>query len=273
VILEKIRQTYPQLTKSQKKLADYIAGAYQEAAFLSASRLARRLGVNEATVIRFAQRLGYAGYPELAQDVRALVLDELCVRGEGGRPAAEATLLTCLERQVQALRRAISHVAPELADRVLSAVRGARRIYVAGEGISCHLAEVLACGLSSQGLDAWAVPAGADGMVPVLARIGPDDLLIGICLGEGVEVANALAFARQRGARTVVLARSAVCRAAQVAELALSCASDGDADADATGVLAGFLAALVRMAAEVESERRRQFFLAQDAARRALRGA
>ena len=43
MILEKIRQLYPKLTKSQKRLADFIATSYQEAAFMTASRLARRV--------------------------------------------------------------------------------------------------------------------------------------------------------------------------------------------------------------------------------------
>ena len=77
MVLEKIRQLYPELTKSQRRLADFVAVSYREAAFMTASRLARKLGVNEATVIRFAQRLGYSGYPEFVQDVRAVVQDEL----------------------------------------------------------------------------------------------------------------------------------------------------------------------------------------------------
>ena len=86
MILEKIRQIYPQLTKSQSRLADFIAASYQEAAFMTASRLARRVGVNEATVIRFAQRLDYAGYPDLIQDIQAIVQEELKLRFETLEP-------------------------------------------------------------------------------------------------------------------------------------------------------------------------------------------
>ena len=39
-VLERIRQVYPQLTKSQKRLADFVTAYYREAAFMTASRLA-----------------------------------------------------------------------------------------------------------------------------------------------------------------------------------------------------------------------------------------
>ncbi len=273
MILEKIRQAYPHLTKSQKRLADFIVSSYQEAAFLSAARLARRLDLNEATVIRFAQRLGYPGYPELVQDMRSLVLDELRTPGGSiGEPAPESGLLASLGWQVQALRRAISHVTPEVADQVVSALRGARRIYVVGEGLACHLASVVACGLARQGLEAWAAPVGAEGLSSVLARLGPGDLIIGICVEEAPEVARAVAFARQRGVHTMVVAPSAVCQAAQEGELALTCAAADASQVEALGVLAGLLGALVHVAASLEPERRSQFALAADAARRALRG-
>ena len=37
---------------------------------MTASQLADHLGMNEATVIQFAQRLGYRGYPQLVAAIR-----------------------------------------------------------------------------------------------------------------------------------------------------------------------------------------------------------
>ena len=73
MILEKIRQLYPQFTKSQRKLADFIANHYQEAAFMTASELAHALNLDAATVVRFSQFLGYSGFPELQHEIRERV--------------------------------------------------------------------------------------------------------------------------------------------------------------------------------------------------------
>jgi DNA-binding MurR/RpiR family transcriptional regulator len=55
---ERIAQHYARLGRNQK-------------------RIAQRLEVDPATVTRFAQRLGYAGYPELLREVQELVKEEL----------------------------------------------------------------------------------------------------------------------------------------------------------------------------------------------------
>lgn len=73
---EKIAQHYAQLGRNQKKIADFLTQQYHEAAFMNAFALSQRLGVDPATVTRFAQRLGYAGYPELLREIQATVKKE-----------------------------------------------------------------------------------------------------------------------------------------------------------------------------------------------------
>jgi len=51
------------LTPAQQQALRYVASHLEEAVFLTASGLARRAGVSEATVVRLAQALGVDGYP------------------------------------------------------------------------------------------------------------------------------------------------------------------------------------------------------------------
>ncbi len=44
---------------------------------MNGSMLSQRLDVDPATVTRFAQRLGYTGYPELLREIQELVKEEL----------------------------------------------------------------------------------------------------------------------------------------------------------------------------------------------------
>lgn len=94
MILETIRRVYPELTRSQQLLSDFVAHSYREAAFMTASDLAQRLNLNEATVIRFAQRLGYSGYPELVTALRELVQQELIV-APGDTDVSQDSTLSC----------------------------------------------------------------------------------------------------------------------------------------------------------------------------------
>ena len=48
-------------SKGQRLIARYITEAYDKAAFMTASRLGKTVGVSESTVVRFAAELGFDG--------------------------------------------------------------------------------------------------------------------------------------------------------------------------------------------------------------------
>src|SRR5512137_1842587 len=60
-----ISERYSQLTKSEKRIADYLRKNQDESAFLAAGEVAGRLGLSEATIVRFARTLGFGGYPAM----------------------------------------------------------------------------------------------------------------------------------------------------------------------------------------------------------------
>jgi DNA-binding MurR/RpiR family transcriptional regulator len=60
-----IHKVYDGLPRKQKKIADFVSSNVQEVIFYSISELASVLDTSEAAVVRFAQSLGYSGYPEL----------------------------------------------------------------------------------------------------------------------------------------------------------------------------------------------------------------
>ena len=74
---EKIREYYDHLSRSYRRVADYIMSKYYEVSFMTAAQLAYAVGVDTTTVVRFSQRLGYNGYPELLHDIREQVKSEI----------------------------------------------------------------------------------------------------------------------------------------------------------------------------------------------------
>ena len=215
---------------------------------MTASRLARRLPVNEATVIRFAQRLGYSGYPDFIQDVQAIVHAELRARYEPEPvPDAQDPLLIMLHKEIGALERAASHISPELASELQDIVGQARRIFIIGQGISAPLAHLFSASLRWLGLPAESPLADAPGLAMILAGVDEQCAVIAVCAtAESWEIANALRYAREKGARTLALTCSPIDPCAQVAELALSCPPDDLFVLPPVGVIATFLDAIVQ---------------------------
>ena len=58
-ILAIIQEKMSAFSKGQRKIGNFILDSYDKAAFMTASRLGKKVGVSESTVVRFAAELGY----------------------------------------------------------------------------------------------------------------------------------------------------------------------------------------------------------------------
>ena len=254
MLLENVRRLYPELTRSQRKLADFIATSYRDAAFMTAARLATRLSLNEATVIRFAQRLGYAGYPDLIRDVRLLVHEEL-EAPPGDTQAPRASMHEFLNVQVHNAQRLVSHIPAEAADQAVQAVLAAQRIYVVGQGLAGIMAQALSLALRSIGLAAEHPSADPLVLAVLGSETGAGCLVVGISLEESPQIANLLIHARLRGALTLALTSSSVSPCALAANLAIACGQDDGFSLPSLTPLAIAIDALVQAVAGELGER------------------
>ena len=65
------------LSKGQRAIARYITENYDKAAFMTAGKLGRTVGVSESTVVRFATELGFDGYPGMRRAMQEMVRSRL----------------------------------------------------------------------------------------------------------------------------------------------------------------------------------------------------
>ena len=65
-----IAENMNQLSKSHKKIANYLLKNSNIVPFFKVATLAKKADVSEATVVRFATTLGYSGYPEMQQHMQ-----------------------------------------------------------------------------------------------------------------------------------------------------------------------------------------------------------
>lgn len=67
--IKKIQTCYPELTKSERKMADYILEHRNDVANKTMSDITAAIKVGDATVIRFCKKLGYSGISDLKIDI------------------------------------------------------------------------------------------------------------------------------------------------------------------------------------------------------------
>ena len=69
MIKSKIISLYPTLTKSEKKIADYILDNELNCDKLTSYDLATEVNVSQPTIIRFSQKLGFSSFNFLAKSL------------------------------------------------------------------------------------------------------------------------------------------------------------------------------------------------------------
>ena len=78
-ILTRLETEIDSMSKSHKKIAEYIISNYDRATFMTASTLGENVGVSESTVVRFATRLGFEGFPQLQRALQDVVKTKLTI--------------------------------------------------------------------------------------------------------------------------------------------------------------------------------------------------
>ncbi len=218
---ENIRKHYDHLSRSYRRVADFILSDYRTAAFMTAAALADAVDVDTTTVVRFAQRLGYPGYPELIEDIQTQVKTELSQTYSA--PPEEDSLQATVQRMVAEdrnhLEKALAHNNLELLERILDLLRAAPRIVVTGESYSTPLAESFASMLREAGMPAVYATPDVYERARVLGHVTRKEVIIGVTPLEGPSgVASMLRFARSEGAATLACTPSLSSQAARAAE-------------------------------------------------------
>ena len=60
------------LSKSEQKIAEKLKKHLPEMAFLTGQEFAKECNVNSSTITRFAQKLGFSGYPQLKKELQKI---------------------------------------------------------------------------------------------------------------------------------------------------------------------------------------------------------
>ncbi|GMA14405.1 MurR/RpiR family transcriptional regulator [Deinococcus metallilatus] len=115
------------LTATERRIADHLARVWAEIPLVSAAEIAQDLGVNPSSVTRFAQTLGYRGYPDLQRAVRL----ELRARHAPAPLPAESQAAAHWAREL-AVFQALAALPEEPLDRVTDRLAAARRVWVTG---------------------------------------------------------------------------------------------------------------------------------------------
>lgn len=205
--LAAISDALPKLKGSAQKAAQYILNSPRETINLTITELGVRAGVSEASIVRFAQSLGYSGFHALkiglAEDlVSPMLLVHEDLTPDDDPASAVQKAMTAGMRSLEDTVRILEM--PVLA-AAIQAICSAQQIDLFASGNSIPLAMDLNFRLTKIGLRSrFSVDPTVQEMYASLSS--PADVAVGIShTGSSKDTVYALELARQRGARTICI--------------------------------------------------------------------
>ncbi|TMK67237.1 MAG: MurR/RpiR family transcriptional regulator [Actinobacteria bacterium] len=231
-----IRQRFEEFSRSQKDVGQYIVDHLDEAAFHTAEELARRANTSSSTVVRFAQALGFEGFPEL----QAAARDEYRrARGEGEGESLETPPLFPIDQTEFEAALASDHVnVAETArkldrDEVAAAVEAISRsehTLLCGTDQMAFFASYLRHLLMLLDLRCEVVASPSQEGLARLGRIDENTLVVGFSAGRPHPlVVRAMKLARHRRASTIAIADATLSEVAKLADQRLYYSSNSPA--------------------------------------------
>jgi DNA-binding MurR/RpiR family transcriptional regulator len=227
-------------------------------ALSTADQLARTLGVSKAAIVRFAMRLGYAGFRELREDLGQRVTQQepepaIALRPEGLEDVG-IFLSTKLTSDLASLSTFVASVDQrELLRCARLLVQPTATVFVAGERRGFAAAAL------AQRLFSWVRPGvrlwrmEEPGLALALDEIRTGDVVLAFAFRRFARVTGILLeYAREVGATTILVTETLSCPYAELADSIVLCPSAGSSAFDSSvpavfcvEVLAGLMVKLV----------------------------
>lgn len=171
-------ETAPGLTDAEHRIGTILLSHPREAPLWTAAQLAEKSGVHESTVIRFAQKLGYAGYLALRSELARDSIDRDTVSLRMQERGDHLSFDYVIQEQIQSLSRLRDHISQSSIDAAAATISNAARVHVFGRGLLAPLAEFLERKLLLLGLSVTLIRESGPELAERLAAARPDDVVI-----------------------------------------------------------------------------------------------
>ena len=231
-LLKIIQEKQNTFSKGQKQISSFILAHYDKAAYMTAAKLGALVGVSESTVVRFANELGFAGYPELQHSLQEMIRSKLTtiqrIEITNDRIGESDLLEKVLNSDIDKIKHTLEEIDRTSFENAVDDLIGAQMIYIIGMRSSSSLASFLYhyLNLVFPHVRLVRTTSGSE-IFEQLLRISSDDVIIGISFPRySKRIINALGYAKKQGAKVISITDSAASPIAANADDLLLAKSD-----------------------------------------------
>ncbi len=228
---QRILETYDDLTKRERHLADVLLEDPDVLVLKSATEISDKAQVSKATTARFFRRLGYPSYKtaqKIARSGRDSQPDGKPLARVPERKGGRGQLAEHLASDVQNLVRSIEALRADELNQAIQNLAKAEKLWVVGFGDNYPLAHFARSLLIRIKADIRMIPIGGFSVPEEFASIRPTDAMIALGIGRKTRsLRSIMRSAVHSGAQVVYLTDQASRSGVDVAQVTLRCRTRG----------------------------------------------
>lgn len=208
-LIDKINGSRSKMSKGQRAISDYVIKNYDKAAFMTAAKLGKTVGVSESTVSRYAMQLGYDGYPELQKAFQRLVKNKLTTvqRMELSSEQTNSDILkNVLKTDISNIRATLDEIDDNAFDKIVEKICSARNIYLLGLRSAATTIQFMGYYLNFILPNVHVVTSGVSDIVEQISHIKEGDVLVTLSFPRYARrTVDGVEYAKKRGASVAVI--------------------------------------------------------------------
>lgn len=208
-VYQYIAENMPDMSKAQVKIARYILENPNAVPFFTVGKLAKMIGVSEATIVRFAAHLGYSGYSELQQHMQDSVQRQLTtperLRMSEQVYDREKGINEIFQDDIANIQSTMEKLDTAAFHKTVAMLLQARKVYIAANrsagslGVFLHYYLQIVLGNAE-------LLQSVETSSERLYDIGEKDVVIGISFARYTKsTIQILSYAKERGATTIAI--------------------------------------------------------------------
>lgn len=212
-LISHIQSQYTRFSKGQKLIAQYILKNYDKVAFMTACKLGEMVGVSESTVVRFANALGYSGYPKLQDALQELIKNKLTTvqRVDMIKEFNDdsAILKKIVKSDIDNIKDTLDEIDEKAFEEAANRILKAKRIYIVGMRSSFTIAQYLGFYLGIILDSVHVIRTDMGDAFEQVVKINEDDVLIAVSFPRYSKKSyQIVSYAKEKGAHIVSLTDS-----------------------------------------------------------------
>lgn len=181
-VVDRIRQELDNMTRSERHVAAFVLGHMNDIAFFTLDELAQQTQVSTTSVLRFCRRLGFDGFKQFQQTVRADLKYNPDLLDKFHRTAdhqvGDTLLAQTIQQGIHCIQQTFRELPFEIIGDAVGRIAAARRVYTFGMRESQALAAYLYSRLLTVRPDVFMYHDGYFGNVEALLSLTKEDVFV-----------------------------------------------------------------------------------------------